>query len=159
MLRYLALAVAGEARAAVRREAIAVAFFAVGAIVLVIAVVFAALAARDWLEFAAALTPTQANLAVAGALIVVAVILVVIGVYKRQRPIERTPLAAGAILGGPGCRGGAWPAVQRRDPLRGGRNRRRRLSRSPRWARGLERMPREYFSAGGGKPNPIPRVS
>jgi hypothetical protein len=101
MLRYLALAAAGEARAAIRRQAIAAAFFAVGAILVIIAIGFAVLGARDWLAIYAALTLTQADLAVAFALIVVAAILVAIGVYERQRRIERTPLAASAILAAP----------------------------------------------------------
>ncbi|HEY1943916.1 MAG TPA: hypothetical protein VGH40_17535 [Roseiarcus sp.] len=101
MLRYLALAAAGEARAAFRRQAIAAIFFAVGAILVIIAIVFAALGARDSLAIYAALTLTQADLAVACALIVIAAILVAIGVYQRRRRIERTPLAASAILAAP----------------------------------------------------------
>ncbi len=101
MLRYLALAAAGEARAAFRRGAIVAALFAVAAIVVILAVGFFALAARDWLAFSAGLTLIQANLAVAFGLLVIAAILVGFGAYERQRRIDRTPLAASAILAAP----------------------------------------------------------
>lgn len=101
MLKYLALAAAGEARAAVRREAIAAAFFAVGAIVATLAVIFAALAAREWLAFSVGLTFLEADLAVAGGFVVIAVILVAIGLHQRRRRTRPSPLAASAILAAP----------------------------------------------------------
>lgn len=101
MLKYLALAAAGEARAAVRREAIAAAFFAVGAIVTTLAVVFAALAAREWLAFSVGLTFMEADLAVAGGFAAIAIVVVAIGVHQRRRRTQPSPLAASAILAAP----------------------------------------------------------
>lgn len=101
MLKYLALAVAGEARAAVWREATAAAIFAVGGIVMTLAVVFAALAVREWLAWSCDLTFTEADLAVAGGLAVIAFAIVAAGVYRRRRRSEPSPLAATAILAAP----------------------------------------------------------
>jgi hypothetical protein len=101
MLKYLALAVAGEARAAVRREATAAALFAVGALVMLLAVVFAVVAARDWLALSRGLSFIEADLAVAAVLVVIALVLVAAGVYRRRRRTESSPLAASAILAAP----------------------------------------------------------
>ena len=100
MLKFLALAVAGEARAAIKREATAAAFFALAAVVFTLAAVFAALGARDWLT-SLQLSQMQASFLVATALAVLALIVVAIGVYQRRRRSEPSPLAAGAILAAP----------------------------------------------------------
>lgn len=101
MLKYLALAAAGEARAAVRREAIAAAFFAIGVIVTTLAVVFAALAIREWLAFSLGLTFLEADLAVAGSFAVIAAIVVAVGVHQRRRRTQPSALATSAILAAP----------------------------------------------------------
>jgi len=96
MMKGLALLAASEVGGALRRRAIATAFFAAAALFVLLAFVFALAALHDWLVLT--YPPMIARLMIAGGLAAVALVLGVVGAVKKRGASSRSSQAASAAL-------------------------------------------------------------
>ena len=99
MWKGLSLLVANEFGLAIRRNATAIALYAVAGTIFLIGSVFALLALRDWL--ALGMSTTEAGLAVAAGLLFLAGLVALCGLYVKRRRRSSAALASTAMLAVP----------------------------------------------------------
>jgi hypothetical protein len=99
MMKGLTLLAAQEIGGSVKRRATAIGYFVAAGIVGGAGSIYALNALRDWLG--TQFTGLQANLMVAGGLIVIAVSLAIVGYAQKRRPANNSTATSAAILAAP----------------------------------------------------------
>lgn len=99
MWKGLSLLVANEFGLAFRRNAMAMALYAVAGLVFLMGVMFVLLALRDWLGLH--MSAIEAGLVVAAGLLCLAAVVALAGVYVKRRRRSSAALASTAILAVP----------------------------------------------------------
>lgn len=96
MLKALSLFAANQVGSTVRRNLMAIATYALAALVALIGVIFALIGFYDWLVLS--MSPAAASFVVAGALFLIAALIAAIGVMTKRRQDERAARESAAAL-------------------------------------------------------------
>jgi hypothetical protein len=99
MWKGLSLLVANEVGSTLKRNVNGLIFYAIGGVLIVVSLVFALGATHGWLLFY--MTSIEANLAIAGTLLVVALILLAIGSYVKNHRTQPSLMASTALVTAP----------------------------------------------------------